>query len=104
MRLQVPLTSSQRALLLPKMLFYSQNCCFFLELPFYFPEVPFYFPEVPFCFPEVPFCFPKMPYCFPELLFTFPEVPSLYLLRPTFSKNDFFPAHFTFSSSVHLEM
>ena len=104
MRLQVPLTSSQRALLLLKMPFYSQNCCFFLELPFYFPEVPFYFPEVPFCFPEVPFCFPKMPYCFPELLFTFPEVPSFYLLRASFSKNDFFPAHCTFSSSVHLEM
>ena len=48
-RLQVPVSSSQCALLLPK------NTLLSPELPFYFPEVPLCFLEFPFCFPEVLF-------------------------------------------------
>ena len=97
-RLQVPLSLSQCALLLPK------NALLLPELPFYFPELPFYFPEMPFCFlellfcfpkvsfcfPEVPFYFSKMPLCFPELHLSFPEVLSFYFLCASVSMSAFF--------------
>ena len=51
-----------------------------------------YFPGFPFSFPEVSFCFRELHFCFPEL-------PSFYLLCVSFSKNAFFSADCTFSSS-----
>ena len=61
MRLQVPLSLSQCALLLPK------NVFLFPELSFSFPELPFYFPELFFCFLELPFCFPELPFLFSKM-------------------------------------
>ena len=90
-RVQVLLSSSQCALLLPK------NALLFPELPFYFPEKLFYFLELPICFLELSFCFLEVPFisqkycCFPQLPFSFPEVP-FYLLCVSFSKNAFFPS------------
>ena len=64
-RLQVPLSSIQCVLLLPK------NALLFPELPFYFQLVLFCFLEFLFCFPEVPFHFSKIPCCFLELSFVY---------------------------------
>ena len=99
--------TSQNALLFPELPFYFVELPFhFLELPFYFSEVPFCFPGLPFSFPKVPLCYQEMPLCvskmlyyFLELFFSFPEKPSFYLLYVAFSKNSFFPADCTFSSS-----
>ena len=52
-RLQVSLSSSQCALLLPK------NALLFLELPFYFPEVPFFSWNFSFVFQKCSFMFQK---------------------------------------------
>ena len=74
--MQVPLSSSQFALLLPK------NALLFPVLPFYFPELPLYFPELPVYFSEGPFSFLGLPFCFPKvpfyfaLLFYFSKIPS----------------------------
>ena len=71
----------------------------FSEVPFCFLGLPFSFPKVLLCLQEVPLCVSKMLYCFLELFFSFPEKPSFYLLYVPFSKNSFFPANCTFSSS-----
>ena len=60
-RLQVHLSSSQYAFLIPK------NALLFQEILFYFPELPFYFPEMPFYFSKISYCFPELPFSFPEM-------------------------------------
>ena len=85
-RLQVPLSSNQFVLLLPK------NVLLFPEWPFYFTRIAllfsiidllfcrsaFSFLDLPFCLPEVHFYFAevsvnfsRISYCFPELLLSF---------------------------------
>ena len=80
MWLQVPLSSSQCALLL--------SCASISRINLLFSRVLFSFLELPFCFSAVPFYFSKMLCCFPELLFSFPELP-FFLLCSSFSKNVF---------------
>ena len=104
MKLQVPISLSQCALLLPKnkkypfipriallfsriVLLFSRSILLFLGSAFLFLKNALLFSRIA----------QKMPYCFPELPFSFPEV--FYLLCACFSKNALFLADCTFSSS-----
>ena len=96
MWLQVPLSSSQCALLL--------SCASISRIALLFSRVLFSFLELPFCFSAVPFYFSKMLCCFPELLFSFPELPFFFFFTVlVFFQECFFPpADCTFSSCSEL--
>ena len=88
MWLQVPLSSSQCALLL--------SCASISRINLLFSRVLFSFLELPFCFSDVPFYFSKMPCCFPELLFSFPELPFFFYCARLFPRMFFPTADCTF--------
>ena len=109
---KVSLSLNQCALLLPKSgpllfaelidLLFSRIATLFSRSALLFPGITLLFSRSDPLFSRMAVYFLKMFFCFPQLPFSFSELPSNYLLWTSFSKNAFFAADSTFSSSSEL--
>ena len=95
-RLQVPLSSIQCALLLPKNALFPRTALLFSISAILFPRISL-------LFSRSAFSFLKNSLLFSGIVLCLPEVPYFYFLCTSFSKNDFFPVDDTFSLS-HSEL